>query len=122
MPGLAWCMVLFLASLIGMPPLGGWYAKFSVMNALVGAGTGMGYALALIRAVNTAIGAFYYMAVARSMWFDEVPDGDVTPIKVPVNLIAAIAICIVATLVAGVLPDLITQLSTVPTVAAGLGG
>ncbi|MEZ5373623.1 MAG: NADH-quinone oxidoreductase subunit N [Microthrixaceae bacterium] len=121
-PGLTVLFTLFLASLVGIPPLGGWYAKFSVMNALVGAGTGMGYALAVILAVNTAIGAFYYMAVARSMWFDEVPDGDVTPIKVPVNLIAAIAICIVATLVAGILPDLITQLSTVPTVAAGLGG
>lgn len=121
-PGLATVFTLFLASLVGMPPLGGWYAKFSVMNVLVGAGTGMGYALAVILAVNTAIGAFYYMAVARAMWFDEAPDGDVSPIKVPVNLIAAIAICLVLTVVTGVLPDLVTQLSTVPTVAAGLGG
>ncbi len=121
-PGLTVMFTLFLASLVGMPPLGGWYAKFSVMNALLGADTGMGYVLAVILAVNTVIGAFYYMAVARSMWFDDAPDGDVAPIKVPVNLIAAIAICLVLTLITGILPDLVTQLSTVPTMAAGLGG
>ena len=121
-PGVAVMFTLFLASLVGIPPLGGWYAKFSVWNALIGAGTGMGYALAVIMAVNTAIAAYYYMAVAHAMWFDDAPDGDVTPFKVPVNLVAAIAICLVVTLVAGVLPDLITKMSTVPALAAGLGG
>ncbi|MEZ5382209.1 MAG: NADH-quinone oxidoreductase subunit N [Microthrixaceae bacterium] len=121
-PGLTVVFTMFLASLVGIPPLGGWYAKFSVMNALVGADTAMGYALAVILAVNTAIAAFYYMNVAKTMWFDEAPDGDVTPIGVPVNLVAAMAICLIGTLVAGILPDLVTKLSTVPTLAAGLGG
>lgn len=66
-PGVAVMFTLFLASLVGIPPLGGWYAKFSVWNALIGAGTGMGYALAVIMAVNTAIAAYYYMAVARDV-------------------------------------------------------
>ena len=78
-------MTLFLASLIGIPPLGGWYAKFGVFKVLVGADTGLAIALAIIMAVNTAIAAFYYLRVARAMWFEPVPDGDdTTPVRGPV--------------------------------------
>ena len=36
-PGLAVLMTIFLASLAGIPPLGGWYAKFGVFNAVLDA-------------------------------------------------------------------------------------
>ena len=112
-PGLAVAMTVFLASLIGIPPLGGWYAKFGVMKSLIGAHTGYGYALVILLAVNTAIAAAYYLRVARAMWFEEAPDGDVSPVVVPVSLRSAIALTVFATVLFGVLPNLLTDAATV---------
>ena len=44
-PGLTVLMTIFLASLAGIPPLGGWYAKFGVFKAILGNGTFSGAAL-----------------------------------------------------------------------------
>ena len=61
-PGLAVLMTVFLASLAGIPPLGGWIAKFNVFKTVLDAGTNPAYVLAVIGAVNTAIAAAYYLA------------------------------------------------------------
>jgi NADH-quinone oxidoreductase subunit N len=103
-PGLAVVMTGFLASLAGIPPFGGWYAKFGAFNAVVRAGGGWGYTIAVIAAVNSVIAVGYYMSVMREMWMKPVPDGDVTPIRVPASVQAALAITAVATLAFGVLP------------------
>ena len=60
-PGQAVLMTIFLASLAGIPPLGGWIAKFNVFRAVLDAGTTAAYVLAVIGAVNTAIAAAYYL-------------------------------------------------------------
>ena len=99
--------------------MGGWYAKFSVWSALVGADTGLGYALAVIMAVNTVIAAYYYLNVAKTMWFDPAPDGDVTPVKVPAGLTAAMVLAIGATMLFGVLPGLLSDISSFGPVALG---
>lgn len=119
MPGMTVAMTLFLASLIGMPPLGGWYAKFSVWKVLIDADTGLGTALAVLVALNTAIAAYYYLNVARSMWFDDVPDGDVTPARVPPSLTGAVAISLIVTLVLGVAPGLISDVTSFGQLALG---
>ena len=75
-PGLAVLMTLFLASLTGIPPFGGWIAKFNAFKAVLDAGTNAAYVLAVIGAVNTAIAAAYYLQVMREMWMNDVPDGD----------------------------------------------
>ena len=103
-PGLAVLMTLFLASLTGIPPLGGWIAKFNVFKSVLDAGTNPAYVLAVIGAVNTAIAAAYYLRVIREMWMSEVPDGDHTPIVTPAPITAALAITAAGTLVLGVLP------------------
>ena len=82
-PGLAVLMTLFLASLTGIPPLGGWIGKFNAFKTLLDAGTGSAYVLAVIGAVNTAIAAAYYLRVMREMWMNDPPDGDTTPIVTP---------------------------------------
>jgi len=119
MPGMTVAMTLFLASLIGIPPLGGWYAKFGVFKVLMGAQTGLGTATAIIMAINTAIAAYYYLRVARAMWFEDAPDGDVTPVKVPASLTAAVAIALVATLVFGILPGLLSNVTSFGPLALG---
>ena len=106
-PGLAVMMTIFLASLAGIPPLAGWYAKFGAFRAAVDAAGGWGYGIAVVGAVNAVIATAYYITVMREMWMKPVPDGDTTPIKVPASLKAAIGICGIATLVLGVLPGLV---------------
>ena len=69
-------MTIFLASLAGIPPLGGWFAKFAAFRAVLDAGDEWAYALAVIGAVNTAIAAAYYITVMREIWMKPPPDGD----------------------------------------------
>jgi len=108
-PGLCVLMTIFLASLTGIPPLGGWIAKFNVFRAVIDANTGSAYAMAAIAAANTAIAAAYYLRVMRTMWVEPVPDGDTTEIVTPAPVGAAIAICAIGTVVLGVLPGLVMR-------------
>ena len=108
-PGLGLLMTIFLASLTGIPPLGIWIAKFTAFRALLDAGDGIGYTLAIIAAVNTVISAAYYMRVMREMWMKPVPDGDTTRIVVPQPVMAALGICAAGTIVLGVVPSLVMR-------------
>jgi NADH-quinone oxidoreductase subunit N len=120
MPGLTAAFTLFLASLIGIPPLGGWFAKFSVFSTLVSADTGLGWSLAVIMAVNTAIAAYYYLRVARAMWIDDLPAGaDVVPVRMPVGIAVSIAVTLGLTILFGVLPGLVTDVTDFSSVALG---
>jgi NADH-quinone oxidoreductase subunit N len=105
-PGLTVLMTLFLASLAGIPPFGGWFAKLNAFRAVLEAGTGLGYAIAIIGAVNTVIAFGYYGRLMREMWMKPVPDGDMTPVRTPASLTAALGITATATLVLGLLPQL----------------
>ena len=70
-PALAVLMTLFLASLAGIPPAGGWYAKFSIFKALVSPGTPSGYILAAVAAINAVVAVGYYGKLVARMWFEQ---------------------------------------------------
>ena len=108
-PGLTVVLSLFLFSLAGIPPFGGWLAKLVVFRALANADTASGYVLGAVVAVNSVIALYYYANVARQMWMRPVPDGDRTPIVVPFSIQAAIGLTAVATMAFGV-TDLATRL------------
>jgi NADH-quinone oxidoreductase subunit N len=118
-PGLTVAMSIFLMSLAGIPPLGGWFAKFQIIKALVAAKGASGVAMAIVVAVNSVIALFYYAAIARRMWADEVPDGDTSPIRVPPSLIAALGITAVVTLIFGVFPQVVGHVTEVTLASAG---
>lgn len=89
-PGLAAAMAIFMFSLAGIPPLLGFWPKFGVFDAAVGAGL---YPLAVIGVVTSVVGAYYYLRIIKTMYFDE-PEGVVAPRVGIVNggLMAAAAI------------------------------
>ena len=85
-PATAVCLVLFLLSLLGLPPLAGFAGKFQVFAALYEAGVDhfsvgrvpLGvtcYVLLGVAVVNTAVSAGYYLRVVRAAVLDE-PAGE----------------------------------------------
>lgn len=108
-PGLTVLMTIFLASLAGIPPLGGWYAKFGAFKAVVDAGGTWSYTLAIVAAVNAVIATAYYITVMREMWMKPAPDGRSTAVKVPGPVQAALVLCCAGTVVLGVLPGLVAR-------------
>ncbi len=70
-PAMAVLMTVFMASLAGVPPAGGWYAKFSIFKALVSPGTASGYILAAVAAVNAVVAVGYYGKIVARMWFEQ---------------------------------------------------
>ena len=119
-PSLAVLMSLFLFSLAGIPPLAGWLAKFVAFRAVIDADTGWAYALAVVMAVNSVIALAYYANIAKEMWMNPAPDGDKTPVRVPVSLTAALAITGVFTVVFGV-TQWATELGDMASFVANIG-
>ncbi|KPL67531.1 NADH-quinone oxidoreductase subunit N [Erythrobacter sp. SG61-1L] len=70
-PALAFCLMLVMFSLAGIPPLFGFWGKFVVFQAAVNAGF---VPLAAIGIAASVIGAFYYIKVVKVMYFDEPAD------------------------------------------------
>ncbi len=118
-PGLTVAMTIFLMSLAGIPPLGGWWAKFAIFKALAAADTVAGWSLAVIAAVNSVVALYYYLSVLRTMWADDAPDGDLAPIRVPASLVAAMALTAIATIAFGVWPPLVDGVADVTLLGAG---
>jgi NADH-quinone oxidoreductase subunit N len=119
-PALGILMTIFMASLAGIPPLGGWIAKFTAFKAVLAADTGWGYMLAIVGAINSVIAVGYYLNVLREVWMKPAPDGDVAPIRVPSSLSAALGITAAATIVLGVLPGLILRFGDLSTLTGAL--
>ena len=70
-PLYAGVMAVCLFSLAGVPPLVGFYAKLSVLQALVASGLSGAVALAIFAVMMSLIGAFYYLRVIKVMYFDK---------------------------------------------------
>ncbi len=64
----AFLMLLAMFSMAGIPPLMGFYAKFAVIKALLSQGF---IWIAVFAVVMSLIGAFYYLRVVKSMYFDK---------------------------------------------------
>jgi NADH-quinone oxidoreductase subunit N len=67
-PWWAFIMLLTMFSLTGIPPLVGFYAKFTVIEAAVNQGFVW---LAVVAVLSSLIGAFYYLRVVKIMYFDD---------------------------------------------------
>ena len=77
-PWLAGVMTVFMFSLAGVPPMIGFFAKLSVIQALVTTNVTGYIVLAVLAVLFSLVGAFYYLRVVKVMWFDE-PSGAAVP-------------------------------------------
>ena len=67
-PLLAISLLVILFSLAGVPPLGGFFAKFYVFVAVL---EKQMYALAIIGLLTTVMSAFYYLKIIKTIYFDD---------------------------------------------------
>jgi NADH-quinone oxidoreductase subunit N len=73
-------------SLAGIPPLAGFFAKFYVFLAAINAGL---YVLAVIGVVTSVVGAYYYLAIVKVMYFDQ-PLPRFAPMPYTLRLVLAV--------------------------------
>jgi NADH-quinone oxidoreductase subunit N len=117
-PGLTVAMTIFLFSLAGIPPMGGWFAKLLVVRAIFDSGTPAAVVLGVVLAVNSVVALYYYANVAREMWMRPVPDDDRRPVNVPVPVGVALVLTVGTTIVIGVFPNLFAHLGNLANLAA----
>jgi NADH-quinone oxidoreductase subunit N len=107
-PFLAALMLIFLLSLTGIPPTGGFFGKIYLFGAAVKAGFTW---LAVIGVVTSAISLYYYFGIVVNMYLK--PSGKDTPepLQAPA-LVGAIAICAGVTLLLGLMPEALVTFAT----------
>jgi NADH-quinone oxidoreductase subunit N len=103
-PGMVVATAVVLVSLIGLPPLAGFVAKFLVFASLVsafraGAEQSLMLTLLIVGGLNTVISLFYYLRVLKVMTFDPLPEGRAVepagPLSLSGGLITALAVPVV---------------------------
>ncbi len=98
-PWFALMMMILMFSLAGVPPTMGFYAKFSVLQAVLSTGQVW---LAVVAVILSVVGAFYYLRVVKLMYFDEPLDDH--PIVVNADMRIALSVNGIALLALGLLP------------------
>jgi NADH-quinone oxidoreductase subunit N len=86
-PAMAFFMAMLLFSMAGIPPLAGFFAKFYVFLAAIKAGL---YILSVIGVLASVVGAYYYLAIIKAMYFDEPAEAFV---EVPYELRVVLLVC-----------------------------
>jgi NADH-quinone oxidoreductase subunit N len=113
-PAAALAMTVFLLSLGGIPPTGGFFGKFYVFRAAMDASGQIWLVIAGV--LNSVISVYYYLRVVMAMYFRE-PARELRPLVSP-PMTAALAICVLAVLLMGILPSSWLGLATSSTLIA----
>lgn len=71
-PWMAFMMLLLMFSMAGVPPTVGFFAKLSVLEAIVSVDM---LWLALVAVAFSVIGVFYYLRIIKTMYFDKSEEG-----------------------------------------------
>lgn len=115
-PLLAVAMTTFMISLAGVPPTGGFWAKFLVFRAAIDRG-GLGPWLAVVMVINAVISVSYYFAVPKQMVFETAPDESPLRSTALVNL--AVVLALVAIIAVFVFPNPIARVADISTLIGG---
>jgi NADH-quinone oxidoreductase subunit N len=95
-------MAICLFSMAGIPPMVGFYAKLSVLQALIASGYASYIALAVFAVMMSLIGAFYYLRVIKVMYFDAPITA--TTVSAPMDVRAVLSVNGALVLVLGLVP------------------
>lgn len=105
-PWLAFMMLLVMFSMAGIPPMIGFYAKLSVLQAVLEAGY---IWLVVVAVMLSLIGAFYYLRIIKFMYFDA-PE-QTQPIMFKPDVKVLVSINGLAIILLGMFPQMLMGLS-----------
>ncbi len=103
-PWMAGVMAVFMFSLAGIPPTAGFYAKLSVLQALITTNQPHHLWLAVFAVLISLVGAFYYLRIVKLMYFDEPTADAAAPLEERGGANALLAANGAAVLLLGILP------------------
>ena len=103
-PLYAGVMAICMFSLAGLPPLVGFYAKLSVLQALISSSKTSALVLAVFAVIMSLVGAFYYLRVVKVMYFDVPASPNAQPISAPADARAVLAVNGALILILGLVP------------------
>ncbi len=106
-PLLSFCMMIFMLSLAGIPPLAGFFGKFYLFAAALGSAKNLGWLWLLVLAIAmSAVSLYYYLQVLKQIYVAPPP---VLEIKIRVPLSTRIVLCLLAlgVVLLGCAPDLL---------------
>ncbi len=101
-PAAALAMTVCLLSLGGMPPTGGFFAKWYVFKSAMDAQDQQLLWVTIIGVVNSAVSIFYYLKLVTAMYFKDAT-GEFTPSR-SAGLTFTMALCAVVVLAMGLFP------------------
>jgi len=99
-PWYALMMLTLMFSMAGIPPLVGFYAKLTVIQAIVDINL---ISVAIVAVLMSVIGAFYYLRIIKVMYFDDA-DEQSLPLQAPRDMRAVISINALTVLGLGLFP------------------
>jgi NADH-quinone oxidoreductase subunit N len=99
---LALVVVVFLASLAGLPPMGGFIGKFTIFAAVMKKPELLW--LGVIAVLNSVVSLYYYFRIAQQMFFRDAAN-TTQKLKFSPALLSSLVVTSVVTLVAGVFPN-----------------
>jgi len=100
-PLLSASMTIFLLSMAGIPPLGGFMAKFYVFSAAV---KSKFYWLAILGVLNSAVSVYYYLRVTVLMYFRE-SEREITGLQFSPASVIALILSLIGTFYMGIFPS-----------------
>lgn len=101
-------MGICMFSLAGIPPMVGFYAKLSVLQALVVTGTTANLVVTIFAVMMSLVGAFYYLRVVKVMYFDAPITATAVPMALDVKVVLVVNSALV--LLLGLFPEPLMRL------------
>ncbi|RPJ34044.1 MAG: NADH-quinone oxidoreductase subunit N [Verrucomicrobiaceae bacterium] len=107
-PFQAVCLLVFLTSLAGIPPLAGFVGKFALFSDALAEGGGMGFVwLVGLAAVLSAVSLYYYLSVLKQVFVKPAPEDGFQTRTLPPTHVLNLAIPALLLVLLGTLPSLL---------------
>ena len=118
-PILSFCMLIFMLSLAGIPPLAGFFGKFYIFASVLGPGSDLGLLWLVILAIGmSAISLYYYLQVLKQIYVAEEPA--VQQNQAPILTQVVLSVLALAVVFLGCAPNLLIEPLTAAIKLAGL--